>query len=166
MDSLDTAAAALLDALRRRGLTLACCESLSAGMLAGTLANISGASAVLRGGLVTYATELKSELAGVDPQLLDLFGPISPECATAMARGARRACGADIAIALTGVAGPERQDGHPVGEVWMAVASGEHAVRVRRMSPPRRCSRQGIRAQAVAEAIDFGREHIDAMPLG
>ena len=74
--------------------------------------------------------------------------------------------GADIAIALTGVAGPERQDGHPVGEVWLAVASGEHAVRVRRMSPPRRSSRQGIRTQAVAEAIDFGREHIDAMPLG
>ncbi|WKD61419.1 Putative competence-damage inducible protein [Corynebacterium ciconiae DSM 44920] len=162
MDALDADAAALLNDLRGRGLTLAVCESLTAGMLSATLANISGASAVLRGGLVTYATELKSELAGVDPQLLRLFGPISPECASAMARGARTACGADMALALTGVAGPDRQDGHPVGEVWMAVATAKPQVWVRRMSPAVALRRQALREQAVAEVLAYARQVLRA----
>ena len=93
------------------GQTVATCESLTAGLLAATLADVPGASAALRGGLVTYATDLKHTVAR--------------ETAIAMARGVRDVCGADWGVSLTGVAGPDPQDGHPVGEVWVGVAGPE-----------------------------------------
>lgn len=108
--------------LTQRGETLAFCESLTAGLASATLATVPGASAVLRGGLVTYATELKGQLAGVDKHLLERYGPVSAPVAMNMARGARERCGATWGVALTGVAGPDPQDGHPVGEVHIAVA--------------------------------------------
>lgn len=111
--------------LTARGETLATCESLTAGMAAASIAGIPGSSAVLRGGLVTYATDLKESLAGVDKRLLRQRGPVSAETAAQMADGARRACGADWAVSFTGVAGPGSQDGHPVGEVYVAVAGGD-----------------------------------------
>lgn len=122
----------LIAALKQSGQTMATCESLTAGLLSATLADIPGASTVLRGGLVTYATELKHELAGVPEQILAQDGPVSATTAEGMARGARRACGADWAVSLTGVAGPEPQDGHPVGEVFLGIAGpGEQAGAVR-----------------------------------
>lgn len=108
------------------------CESLTAGLLAAAVADVPGASAVLRGGLVTYATELKERLAGVDERTLIEHGPVSGETAAAMAAGARKVCGSDWALALTGVAGPEEQDGHPVGEVFIGLARPDGSVAVRR----------------------------------
>ncbi|GAB3085438.1 CinA family protein [Corynebacterium aquatimens] len=108
--------------LTARGETLACCESLTAGLLAATVASVPGASAILRGGLITYATDLKATLAGVDADVLDRFGPVSAPVALQMARGARERCGATWGVALTGVAGPDPQDDHPVGEVHVAVS--------------------------------------------
>lgn len=108
--------------LTARGETLAFCESLTAGLAAATVAEIPGASAVLRGSLVTYATDLKATLAGVDTHVLNREGPVSPITAELMAAGARRVCGSDWAVSFTGVAGPDGQDGHPVGEVFIAVA--------------------------------------------
>lgn len=107
------------------------CESLTAGLAAATIAEVPGASKVLRGGLVTYATELKCKLAGVPQEIVDVSGVVSAECAEAMARGARGACTSDWAVSLTGVAGPDRQEGHPVGEVFIGVAGpgGSHAAR-------------------------------------
>ncbi|MDY5786004.1 CinA family protein, partial [Corynebacterium sp.] len=107
------------------GQTICFCESLTAGLAAARLADVPGASVVLRGGLVTYATELKATLAGVDQEILDTHGPVSPVTAREMARGARRVCGADWAVAITGVAGPDAQGGRPVGEVWIGL-SGPH----------------------------------------
>lgn len=107
----------------QRGLTVATCESLTAGLVAGTLATVPGASKVLRGGLVTYATDVKSALARVDAGLLDAVGAVDAEVALQMARGARRACEADVAVACTGVAGPDAQDGKPVGTVFIAVVA-------------------------------------------
>nr|VDG63433.1 putative competence-damage inducible protein [Streptococcus thermophilus] len=115
-------AADIIDALRRRKETLALCESLTAGLATATVASVPGASDVLRGGLVTYATDLKETLAGVPEAVLDLHGPIHSATARHMARGARTACGADWGVALTGVAGPDSQDDHPVGEVYVAVS--------------------------------------------
>lgn len=115
-------AADLIAALKQSGQTVATCESLTAGLLAATLADVPGASTVLRGGLVTYATELKHDLAGVPQQILAQEGPVSAATAEGMARGARRECGSDWAMALTGVAGPEPQEGHPVGEVFLGIA--------------------------------------------
>ncbi|MCP1388637.1 CinA family protein [Corynebacterium sp. TA-R-1] len=112
----------LIDELRARRQTIAFCESLTAGLAAATLASVPGASDVLRGGLITYATDLKAGLAGVDTQVLAECGPVSAATAREMARGARAACGADWAVALTGVAGPDPQDGHQPGEVWIGLA--------------------------------------------
>ncbi|ALC06150.1 competence-and mitomycin-induced protein [Corynebacterium deserti GIMN1.010] len=115
-------ASTLVDLLKSRGETVSFCESLTAGLAAATLADVPGASVVLKGGLVTYATELKTSLAGVSPVLIDAHSVISPQCAEAMAAGAARRCNSDWAVSLTGVAGPSKQDGHEVGEVWIGIA--------------------------------------------
>ncbi len=109
--------------LRRLGQTVAFCESLTAGLASATLAEVPGASAVLRGGLITYATDLKARLAGVPDVVLAEHGPVSGPTAAAMSLGVRDVCGADWGVALTGVAGPDPQDGHPVGEVWLGIAA-------------------------------------------
>lgn len=112
----------LIDALRSTNQTISFCESLTAGLAAATLAEIPGASDVLRGGLITYATDLKVGLAGVDAALVEREGVVSAAVAREMARGCRTACRSDWAVALTGVAGPDAQDGHQPGEVWIGVS--------------------------------------------
>jgi len=136
----------LVDALRRRGLTVAFCESLTAGLAAATLADTPGASSVLRGGLITYATDLKYTLAGV-PEGAD---PVDGDTAIAMARGARERCGADWGVALTGVAGPDPQGPHAVGEVWLGFA-GPGGVDKQKLQLSG--DRRQIREQAVAAAL-------------
>ncbi|MGJ4115650.1 CinA family protein [Corynebacterium macclintockiae] len=128
--SVHPAAERLVREFTRRGLTVATAESLTAGLCAATIAEVPGASAVLRGGVITYATELKHNLAGVSQEILRAHGPVAAETAAEMAAGAAKACGADVGIALTGVAGPDPQDGHPVGEVFVAVCDGTGAIRV------------------------------------
>lgn len=122
------AAPSLVRTLTERGETLAFCESLTAGLASATVATVPGASNVLRGGLVTYATDLKGSLAGVPAEVLDRHGPVSAMTARHMARGAQSVCGATWGVALTGVAGPDPQDGHPVGEVYIAVAGPSRTV--------------------------------------
>ena len=108
--------------------TVATAESLTAGLIAATIASVPGASAVLRGGIIAYASDLKVALLDVPDSVLARGGAVQPAVAEAMAAGARSRTGADYAIACTGVAGPDPQDGHPVGEVHVAVA-GPSAVR-------------------------------------
>ncbi len=105
-----------------RGLTVATAESLTAGLVAASLADVPGASSTLRGGVVSYATELKSTLLGVSEALLSESGSVDPEVARQMALGARAACGADYAVSTTGAAGPEPHDGKPVGTVFVGIA--------------------------------------------
>lgn len=124
---LHRTAADVVELCHSAGHTIATAESLTAGLCAATLAEIPGASAVLRGGLIVYATELKHTLAGVDEELLREYGPVHPDIASQLAIGAALQCGASIGIGLTGVAGPEPQDGHPVGEVYVGVSVGEVA---------------------------------------
>ncbi len=105
----------VLDLCRRQGLTLATAESLTGGLIGARLTAIAGASDVFRGAIVSYAAEVKRDLLGV-PQ-----GPVVSEGAvTAMALGVCRVLGADVSLAVTGVAGPDPQEGVPVGTVWMA----------------------------------------------
>src|SRR5262245_48440505 len=115
-------AAALVARLAERGETLATAESLTGGLLAATIVDVPGASAVFRGGLVVYATDLKAALAGVPTDLLDERGPVDPDVAAALAAGARERCRADWGVATTGVAGPTDQDGIPVGTAYVAVS--------------------------------------------
>lgn len=123
-----TAAAQLVAVLAERGWTLAVAESLTGGAVAAEIVSVPGASAVLRGGIVAYATDAKQSLLGVDPQLLADRGAVDPEVARQMAVGVRRALArearpADVGIATTGIAGPESPDGQPVGTVHVAVAT-------------------------------------------
>lgn len=108
--------------LVRLGATLGTAESLTGGLISATLTAVPGASAAFRGGIVCYATDTKRDLLGVDPALLAAQGAVHPEVAQAMAKGARRALGATYGLAVTGVAGPEPQDGQPVGTVFAAVS--------------------------------------------
>ena len=125
-------AAEVIRSFAARGLTLAVAESLTGGLVVAELVSVPGASAVVRGGVVAYATELKHDLLGVDAALLAAGGPIQSSVAEQMASGVRRRLGADVGLATTGVAGPDPQDGHPPGEVWIAVASstGVRSVRL------------------------------------
>ncbi|WP_431832259.1 nicotinamide-nucleotide amidohydrolase family protein [Corynebacterium bovis] len=153
--------ARVVAALRAAGLTLAAGESLTAGLLCATVADTPGASAVLRGGLVVYATDLKSGLAGVDGDLLRSRGPVDPDVAAALADGAAARCGADVGVGLTGVAGPDEQDGHPVGEVYIGLHVAGRETVAYRLSPTWRdrmpCAgadlRRGVREATVREAL-------------
>ena len=115
-------ARALVADLTVRRETVATAESLTAGLLAATLAGVPGASVVLRGGLVTYTVDAKVELAGVAPELLDDVGPVAEPTARALAVGAMHRCGTTLGVGLTGVAGPEPHGGHPVGTVFLGLA--------------------------------------------
>lgn len=113
----------VLAGFARRGLTIATAESLTGGLLAAVLTEIPGSSAVVRGGVVVYATDLKHQLAGVDAELLAERGPVDPLVAAELADGARRVCGSDVGVGLTGVAGPDPQNGIGVG-TWYCAVSG------------------------------------------
>jgi nicotinamide-nucleotide amidase len=145
------AAVRLHRALLARGETVAAAESLTAGLFCATLASVPGASATLRGGVVVYATDLKTALAGVPADLLAAHGPVSPETAAALADGVRERCAATWGIGLTGVAGPDPVDGHGPGRVYLGI-SGEGRTDVVELDLPG--GRPVVRAGAVAAAID------------
>ncbi|MFE1248914.1 CinA family protein [Streptomyces sp. NPDC058735] len=104
-----------------KGETLAVAESLTGGLVAAEVTSVPGASKVFRGSVTAYATDLKHELLGVDATLLAARGAVDAQVAAQMAAGVRKALGTDWGIATTGVAGPEQQDGRPVGTVFVAV---------------------------------------------
>ena len=112
----------LLEALLHRRATLATAESLTGGRLAAQVTGVAGASRVYLGGVVAYATEAKQQLLGVPADVVARHGVVSAECARAMAEGARTALGATYGLSTTGVAGPEEQEGKPVGTVFVGVA--------------------------------------------
>ena len=113
----------LLAAAGARGWTVGVAESLTGGLVTAALVAVPGASKVLRGGVVAYATDLKAGLLGVDTELLAERGAVDEAVAAQMAEGVRRVTGADLGLATTGVAGPEQQDGHDPGVVFIAVST-------------------------------------------
>ncbi|MCA4134644.1 CinA family protein [Arthrobacter sp. M4] len=121
-----TASAAVVKAIDL-GITVATAESLTAGLVAATLADTPGASGMLQGGVVAYQNSVKSNVLGVPGELLESLGSVDGQVAAAMADGARTACGADFGVATTGVAGPEPHDGKPVGTVFIGIATAAGA---------------------------------------
>ncbi|MEZ5116370.1 MAG: nicotinamide-nucleotide amidohydrolase family protein [Candidatus Nanopelagicales bacterium] len=115
-------AVAAVAALQSAGVTVAVAESLTGGLVCAALTDVPGASAVVRGGVVAYATDLKAGLLGVDPALLARVGPVHPDVAVAMAVGVAGRTGADLGLACTGVAGPDPQGGREPGVVFVAAA--------------------------------------------
>ena len=147
----------VIDLLRERGLTLALAESVSGGLAAARLSGVPGAGDVLRGALVAYASEVKFALLGV-PE-----GPVvSAPAARAMAAGVRKLLDADVGLATTGVAGPDEQDGQPVGTVFLGLALGEHieAREVRLPGDPDR-----VRQYAVISVLDLLRRRLLEDPV-
>ncbi|WP_030542748.1 CinA family protein [Streptomyces albus] len=141
-----------------RGETLAVAESLTGGLVAAELTGVPGASRVLRGAVTAYATDLKHTLLGVDGALLAERGAVDAEVARQMAGGVRRLLGADWGIATTGVAGPDPQDGQPVGTVYVAVAGPAGTVRSRLLRPAG--DRAGIRRESVGGVLGMLREEL------
>lgn len=145
-----SAAAEAVQLLAGRGWTLATAESVTGGLVAASLTDVPGASAVLRGGVVSYATDVKQHVLGVPAGVLREHGAVSEECALAMAAGARRLLAADWAVSTTGVAGPETSEGYAVGTVHVAVV-GEHDRAHRALQLDG--SREEIRRQTVAAVL-------------
>jgi nicotinamide-nucleotide amidase len=156
-------AQAVLAALVRGGATVAVAESLTGGLLAAEFVAVPGASKAFRGSVTAYATELKGSVLGVDPDLLAARGAVDPDVAAQMAAGVRTLMGADVGLATTGVAGPEPQDGHPVGTVYVAIsrASGESVSSLRLSG-----DRATIRRKAVAAALDLLTQSLQSNPVG
>lgn len=143
--------------------SIAVAESLTGGWLASTLVDVPGVSAVFRGGVVTYQTEAKRDVLGVDAALLAEVGAVDPGVAAQMAERVRRLFSRDgdpaaIGLATTGVAGPSEQDGHPVGEVFVA-ASSESGTRVEHLLLTG--DRESIRAQTVAAVLALAAQALD-----
>ena len=149
-------------ALRERGETVAAAESLTAGLVTATLTAVPGSSAVVRGGLVVYATDLKHALAGVDADLLAEHGAVHPEVARQLATGARERCGATWGLGLTGVAGPDPQDGVPAGTVHIGL-SGPSGCLGRTLTL--RGDRHEIRIASTIGALDLLRDRLK-IPVG
>ena len=147
----DNMESVVLNLLREQGLTLGLAESVTGGLVSGRLTSIPGASDVLRGSVVSYASEVKFDLLDV-PR-----GPVvSEDAAVAMAEGARRVLGADVALSLTGVAGPAEQDGQPVGTLCIAVAmNGRSTVSTTLRMPGQR---DQMRQMSVISSLDFLRK--------
>ena len=140
--------------LRERGQTVAVAESVTGGLLGAALSELPGSSATFRGGLLVYATDSKASVAGVPRQVLDRHGAVSPETAEALAAGARNRLGADWGLATTGVAGPDEQEGQPVGTVHIAVA-GPSGATTRSLRLPG--DRERVRLLSVTSALDLLR---------
>ncbi|MFD4771598.1 CinA family protein [Streptomyces niveus] len=150
---LEEVAARVLDLLVRQGTTLAVAESLTGGLVAAELTSVPGASRALRGGVTAYATDIKRDVLGVDGTLLAERGAVDPEVARQMAVGVRVVLAAGWGIATTGVAGPEPQDGQPVGTVYVAVSGphGAEKVAALRLNG----DRAEIRRESVRSVLDL-----------
>lgn len=149
------ATAELIAALAARGLTVAVAESLTGGAVTAELTRPAGASAVVLGGVVVYATELKHNLVGVDADLLAAEGPVHPDVAAQLAAGVRERLAvagrpADLGVATTGVAGPASQGGRPPGTVFLGIAT---ATCTRVVALELTGDRAEIRRQVVARAV-------------
>lgn len=148
---------AVVDVFTKKGLTLSTAESLTGGLIAQRLVEISGASAMLKGGIVSYTNEVKHNVLGVSQQILDEKGAVSAECALEMARGARRLTGSDIALSATGVAGPTGgTEQTPVGRVYVAAVSEKgEVVKELNLARGRADDREMIRNYSAANAYNM-----------
>ena len=153
----------VLALLKEKGLTLSCAESCTGGLIAKRLTDLPGASAAFKGGAVTYWSEVKHGLLDVPQELLDQKGAVSTEVAKAMAEGARKVFGSDLAVATTGVAGPDSDErGNPVGLVYVALATSQGtACRELHLGQ----TRDRVRTTAAHHAFDLARRYLGGLPL-
>ena len=150
--------------LEEQNLTIGTAESITGGLMAKRLTDLPGVSRVFRGGVVAYTNEVKHNLLGVPQDLLDAHGAVSAPVAQAMAEGARRLLGCDIALASTGVAGPDKDDrGNEVGTAFVAIATAEGSY-VRPLQLGTRPMRDRLRTQTAHHAFDLARRYLSELP--
>jgi nicotinamide-nucleotide amidase len=154
-DQLQAALHRLIELISEQGATLATAESLTGGMVGSALTDVPGVSAIYRGGVIVYATDLKATLAGVPADLLADVGPVHPDTAAALAAGVRERLGATYGLATTGVAGPDPQAGIEAGTVYVA-AAGPRSVRVRKLSLTG--NRETVRRGSVQAVLELATE--------
>jgi len=152
----------VLRLLERTGVTLACAESLTGGGVGARLTSIVGSSSSFVGSAVVYTAEAKRAVLGVSPQTLADPGVVSRACALEMAAGTRRLFDADIALALTGVAGPEPHGGHPPGTVWLALETPDRTYARGYLSAG---ERDQVRRWAEQAGLDLVRRYLEGKPL-
>jgi nicotinamide-nucleotide amidase len=149
----DTMESVVVSLLRERGLTMSLAESVTGGLVSGRITNVAGASHVFKGAVVSYASEVKFDLLHVTP------GPVvSESAAIEMARGVKERLHTDIGLSLTGVAGPDEQDGQPVGTLWVGLACADGAERAIKISLP--ATREQMRQFSVISALDYLRKYL------
>ncbi len=156
----------VIQALKTKDLTLGVAESCTGGLIAKRLTDVPGASAAFKGGIVSYTNEIKENLLGVPPHMLERYGAVSKEVAAAMAEGARKALGCDIALSATGVAGPDKDDwGNEVGTMFVAISTfkGTH---VRPLHLGTRPMRERLRTQTASHAFDLARRYLSGLDYG
>ena len=150
----------LVAKLKERGLTCATAESCTGGSVGGAITAVPGSSAVFLGGVISYANEVKRDVLGVPQEILDTHGAVSPECAERMATGARHLLKTDLAVSLTGIAGPDGGSAEkPVGLVWFGLATKDG---VRTEKKVFAGDRAAVRAQAVDHALGLLLSAADA----
>ncbi len=154
-------AARVVALARDAGVSIATAESVTGGLVCAALVDVPGASDVLKGGIVAYDAELKHSLLGVSRQLLETEGTVNQVVAVAMARGARRHMGADVAVATTGVAGPDPHGGKPPGTVMVAVV-GPRGERVTTLQFDG--DRDKVRQAAVGAALSDLEKMLSGLP--
>lgn len=165
----ESLAEVVLRAARAAGRTIATAESCTGGLVAAALTDVAGASDVFLGGLVTYSDAAKVSLLGVDPTSIARHGAVSAEVARMMATGARQRLGADIGVAVTGIAGPGGGSADkPVGTVWFAVADGASSGEAQVTAFLRRLpgGRRAVRQRSTTTALDALRRGLLGMPIG
>ena len=149
--------------LRDQGLLLASAESLTGGGLGARVTSVPGASAAYLGGVVSYATEVKQGLLGVPADVVERDGVVSAACAEAMAAAVRDLLGADVGVSTTGVAGPDPQEGKPVGLVYVGCADPRGVVAVEHHLAG---DREAVRAAAVDAALAVVRDRLSGQHGG
>lgn len=171
MSDTEILAGKVLRTLQQRGLMVATAESCTGGLVAGAITDLNGASEVLDRGFVTYTNDAKIEMLGVSPQTIAQHGAVSEECAREMANGALRNSHADIAVSITGIAGPGGgSPDKPVGLVWFGLAVRDQPVRTekRNFAPEGRAivRRDSVitALQIVLEAAEKAKPQTEATP--
>lgn len=149
--------------LHEKGLTLSTAESCTGGMAAKRMTDLPGASSIFLGGVVCYTNQVKHRVLGVPQEALDTYGAVSAQTAEALALGAQRITGSDLALSITGVAGPDSDDrGNPVGLVYIGLAAGEQVwVKETRLGQ----ARDRVRNSAVLTAFDLVRRYLTGLPV-
>lgn len=154
----------VLALLKEKNLTLGTAESCTGGLIAKRITDVPGASQVFKGGVVSYTNEVKAGVLGVPQQLLDQHGAVSAQVAQAMAEGARKVLGCDIALSSTGVAGPDKDDrGNEVGTMFVAIAA-PGGTYVRALKLGNRPVRARLRTQTAHHALDLARRYLSGLP--